>query len=250
MKVLGFDLETTGLDTKTANILEVGAVRFDVTNGVWTPEETFSTLVYEPSYLPLPLDAMAKNGITEEMIIKDGVSFETALDGLKSVAVGADYVVAHNAVYDKSVFGSQLVRHSLISFVEQLRFLCSLNDVESFSGRKCRVLSHLCLDFGIIVDPSTLHRATDDVLLMGQLLNQVNADPESMWIYKNMPSLVLHSKVVKPWEDNNKDKEIAQAAGYRWEKAGEKVYPKKWVKLIKKNKLDLETRAHTILEEL
>jgi len=82
------------------------------------------------------------------------------------------------------------------------------------------------------------------------MLTAVSADPQKMWEYRTQPTIVLCRPTLPPWEDGGKDKEKASALGYRWEKAGDKTYPKKWVKMIKKNKLDNEPRPYVIVEEL
>jgi DNA polymerase-3 subunit epsilon len=250
MLVLGFDLETTGVDSKTANIIEIGAVLYRVEQGFWKAEEMFSSYVFHEHYLPLPKDAMAVNGITEDILRKEGVGFAQALEGLHNLAEKCDATMAHNEQYDNGVLASQLTRHGLHSVMEHRSRICSLHDVEQFVGRKCRKLSHLAVDFGLEVDGSKLHGALADVKLMGMLANRLGLVPEDMLAYRKSPTVVICTSVAKPWEDDGKDAANAKEHGYGWQGAGGKTYLKMWVKAVKKNKLDNEKRPYKILEEL
>ncbi len=92
MKFVAFDLETTGIKPTMDMIIEIGAVLFEGSKSV----KTYGTLV-DPG-VPIPPDASAVNGITDEMV-----------KGKPSVAdVLADFadfcgdfpLVAHNAPFD------------------------------------------------------------------------------------------------------------------------------------------------------
>jgi DNA polymerase-3 subunit epsilon len=92
MKFVAFDLETTGTKPSADMIIEVGAVLFDGA----TPVKGFGSLV-DPG-IPIPLDASAVNGISDEMV-----------RGKPQIAgVLADFaefcgdlpLVAHNAPFD------------------------------------------------------------------------------------------------------------------------------------------------------
>lgn len=258
MKVLGFDTETTGVDINTASIIEIGAVMFDVEGGVWTPEVGMSQLIFEPSYLPLPEDAMAKNGITEAMLKADGIPFKDAIMKLQDFGLGAKYFCAHKADFDRGILRSQLLRYSLQSYLADIPFICSMANVESHVSRNSRQLGHLALDYGVAVDPAQLHRAMDDVMLMGKMLSAAKANPEDMYAFNTLPTLILTTDTVPPWEDGGKDKDAAKKVGYSWEKIRgvaaleKKEWPKRWVKAIKKTQanLDAQTRAYRILEEI
>ena len=62
MEFIAFDLETTGIQPKTDAIVEIGAVRFEGSE----PVGRFSTLI-NPGR-PIPPEASAVNGITDEMV--------------------------------------------------------------------------------------------------------------------------------------------------------------------------------------
>lgn len=250
MIVLAVDTETTGIDTNTANILEIAAVRYQVEDCVWTHIDQYHAYVFQENYLPLPEDALKVNGLTEKLLREKGISFADAFLGFNTFAHGSEYVIAHNEPYDKGVLKSQMVRHNLAGTLFNHKWICSLNDVEEFVGRKCRKLSHLAVDFGLTVDGSKLHGAIFDVLLLGELATKLRLNPTKMWEYRNEPTLILATPTTPPWEDNGKDKDAAKAAGYGWERVGDKTYPKQWVKGIKKSKLDLEKRKYRILEEV
>jgi DNA polymerase-3 subunit epsilon len=92
MKFVAFDLETTGTKPSEDMIIEVGAVLFDGARAV----KGFGKLV-DPG-CPIPPDASAVNGITDEMVqgkpkIKDVLSDFAAFCGDLPL-------VAHNAPFD------------------------------------------------------------------------------------------------------------------------------------------------------
>lgn len=253
MKVLGFDTETDGTDVDAANILEVGAVLFDVHEGTWTAERGLSKLVFEESYLPLNPKATKVNGITEDMLKKEGVSFKESVDALMEIAREAKFIVAFNESFDRQVLKAQLIRHRLHSYVTDLPHLCAMRHVEAHMDKSSWKLKHLAVDYGVTVDPSKLHRAMADVMLMGEMLTAAGATPESMNEFASLPTIVIATPTIPPWEDNHVDKNAAKDDGYRWETPTgvDKKYPKQWVKAIKKTEFNLaaQKRKFTIIEE-
>lgn len=87
-----FDLETTGLDYNSCEIIEIGAVK--IVNGKIT--ETFSTLI-KPTK-PIPEDATAVNNITNEMVEKAPSLQQVLPDFYKFTRNCA--LVAHNISFD------------------------------------------------------------------------------------------------------------------------------------------------------
>lgn len=87
-----FDLETTGLNYKEDEIVEIGAVR--VENGEITEE--FSTLV-QPKFA-IPAEASAVNHITNDMLEGKPMIYEVLPSFL--TFVGDDVLVAHNIKFD------------------------------------------------------------------------------------------------------------------------------------------------------
>lgn len=255
MRVLGIDTETSHKEPQQANLLEVGAVVFDVHEGVWTAIEGVNHLVYYPRYSPIPQEALDVNGLSEELLKRDGVTMDVAVRDISAMLdryPDLELVVAHNASFDKAVIEKNLVDNVLHSRLTMLNWICSLEHIEAVVPRKCKKLSHLALDFGVAVNPEDLHRAMNDVALMGKLLTALAADPVKMLEYKNTPTVVISpkGKVKGPWEDGGKDNAEVKALGYGWERIGDKVYSKRWVKKVKINKLSLETREYEVLEEL
>lgn len=92
-----FDLETTGLSPKKAEIIEIGAVR--VRDGMIT--ETFQT--YVKPYGPIPPMITELTGITEKMT-ENAPHIEDALPKFLSF-IGADILFAHNSSFDCRFIG-------------------------------------------------------------------------------------------------------------------------------------------------
>ena len=92
MKFIAFDLETTGIKPTADMIVEVGAVLFDGDRAV----KGYGTLV-DPG-VPIPMDASAVNGITDEMV--RGKPRIADVLGDFADFCGDLPLVAHNAPFD------------------------------------------------------------------------------------------------------------------------------------------------------
>lgn len=92
MKFVAFDLETTGTKPSENMIVEVGAVRFDGAKA----EEGFGVLI-DPG-IPIPADASAVNGITDEMV-RGKPKIADVLGDFADFC-GDLPLVAHNAPFD------------------------------------------------------------------------------------------------------------------------------------------------------
>lgn len=93
-----FDTETTGLTPKTDRIVEIGAILFRKDDYLKTGEVTsFQCFIKQDK--PIPADATAINGITDEMV-KDGDTEYAALTKFFEF-VESRPLFAYNAKFDK-----------------------------------------------------------------------------------------------------------------------------------------------------
>lgn len=250
MKVLALDFESTGLDFNTARIVEVGAVLFDVDESGWHATQVMEKLCWSLGDAPIPLEASKVNGITDAMLQEKGIPLPMALTELANLAAQAEMVVAHNSSYDRGILDAT-VKRDVLGFIPGLQqlvdmpWICSCLDLKSNKQFKSWKLSHLALDYGVAVDPSKLHRAKDDVLLLGSMLHAAKASPQAMLEYQKSPSYIVAAIIPAPWIDGGKGKDQAVKMLYGWQKArGTDIeISKSWVKKIKEVDLEEERRV-------
>ncbi len=231
MKILGFDLETTGVDKNTAEIVEIGAVLFD-TDDDWKPLGQFQAYIMEPHYTrEMMKDSSTINKISFEMLQLEGRSTKEAIDILAPCMMQADAVMAYNKDYDRTVIFKQMNRLNMptpIAFA--LPWICAMDDVVQNEQRSCKKLSHLALDWGVMVDPTKLHGAIGDCMVMGDFLRRLQVKPEDMIARSKIGWQVFAAQV------SFDNKKLAQDAGYSWQKVKwgpENQYPKLWVKAVR-----------------
>jgi DNA polymerase III alpha subunit (gram-positive type) len=254
LKVIGFDTETTGLDPKTAHIIEMGAILYSVEDGVWKQQKAVNELVYNEAYDFNSEDAktaMKINGISLDELKEKGISFNEALQKIHAMGE-VDFMVAHNAEYDKNMLAADCIFNNVHSRLLDVDWVCSSRDISYTEKYRISGLFKIAAGQGLVVDPKSLHRAVADVSLMGDVLSSVGADPRAMLATKKIPTLVLtpNPSPRKPWEDNYASVNIAKQHGYGFEKAVYKTYEKKWVKAVKADKLAEEKLPYTVLEEI
>ncbi len=92
------DIETTGLNPNSHQIIEIGAIAVDSKTGITT---SFSTLVRNERGRPLDRKIVRLTGITDEMLEKDGQPLSIAMaEFLEFIA--DDVLVFYNPAFDRS----------------------------------------------------------------------------------------------------------------------------------------------------
>jgi len=240
MLICGLDVETTGLDFDKDYITEIGVVLYDVADEGWVLKKTISPLLYDNSYPLLSPEIQKLTGINDLLLKDKGIDPCAAFKQAASLLCVADYIIAHNEEFDRKMLKSNLERYGIDDFTQDKKWLCSIKDVEYPDSVSCRKLSHIAVDLCIDFKPSELHRAFDDVILMGRVLDKLKLTPESIYQYQQEPWVYLEAQTEKPWLDGGKSKDAAKLAGYSWQKVmgDDKTFDKRWVKKIKESKLE------------
>lgn len=238
MLICGIDFETTSSDPLEARPIEVGLILWDDS---WNEKSRFSTLMWGKNYPELSDEIVKVTGITDHDIKKEAIPTDLAFKRLNQFIDQADMLIAHNAQYDFTVYKKESDRLGFIPWEKPWH--CSIQDIQHPESMTCRKLSHLALDYGIAIDPATLHRALRDVELMGDVLRKAKISPQEISKFASSPWVYLKACIPAPWTDNGRGKELAKKDGYSWEKArgtDSPVFEKQWIKRVKQCNLDVE----------
>lgn len=158
------DVETTGLCPERDRIIEIGALL--IKNG--TTSNEFQALIRQD--LSIPNEIVHLTGITNDMLLSDGVSLRDALMQLADFVANRP-IVCHNANFDCGF----LNHAARLCGVNLFRSTCTdtlllarrrIRDVNQYS------LEHLSKHFGF--DTSQLHRAIPDCKLTFALFKKLN----------------------------------------------------------------------------
>lgn len=162
MDFIAFDLETTGIQPKTDAVVEIGAVRFRGTEVV----ETFCTLI-NPGR-PIPPEASAVNGITDDMLA-DKPGIHTVLTDLADFCGGLP-LVAHNAPFDFKFLLAAVEKYRARAPKGIVLDSCALARIV-FPGIFNYKLGTLVRHFGF--PNGTFHRAEEDSVYCGLLFSRI-----------------------------------------------------------------------------
>ena len=144
------DVETTGLDPTTDEIIELAMVPFDFTDDgrIFSVHESFDEL-RDPGR-PIPAAITALTGITDAMVAGTSIDAAEVADFLRSAVL----VVAHNAGFDRPFC------EKFCPGFTSAPWACSWREIpwsnEGFDGAR---LSHLAAGHGLFFDG---HRAEED----------------------------------------------------------------------------------------
>lgn len=218
MLVLGLDLETTGLDWESDQIIEVGAVVWDTKNN--RPVSLMNRLV-DIGGRELNPEIVELTGISNDDLDRFGISEEDALCELMDLAEHCDYVVAHNGTgFDRHFLDRALQKYDQSL---DMPWIDTLHDVPYRKDVKTRKLSYLAAEHKFLNPYS--HRALFDVLTMMTVASEYDWQE----IVELSQSPTLRVEAVVSYEERSKAKE----AGFRWD-APNRV----WIKDMKKLVLD------------
>lgn len=208
------DFETTGLDPETAEVVEFGGAvfTFDEEGTIYTVGPTFSA--YEQPSIPIPAEATAVHGITDDMVRGKVIG----TDSVQWFLAGTELVIAHNAEYDRKI-----AERRWPTFFESLPWACSFRQVDwkrrgAVGAQLTNLLMHLRGQF------HDAHRALDDVLVGIEVLNHrhmvaVDGDPGA-WSSTALGELLTTTRSgifrVYAHESPYEDKDMLKARGYFW----------------------------------
>ena len=162
MREIIFDTETTGLDSRTDRIIEIGGI--ELFNHFPTGR-TFHQYV-NPAGQKVHPDALAVHGITDEFL-KDKQPFSEVAEAMLEFFGDAKWI-AHNANFDMGFVNAELARINMPSILPEM-----VIDTLSLARRKNPMgpnsLDALCRRYGI----DNTHRTKHGALLDSELLAEV-----------------------------------------------------------------------------
>lgn len=173
MEIAAFDIETTGLETQNDRIIELALA---------TEKGTHTWLILHPG-LAVPNEIVDLTGITDKMILENGVPFLTAWAEFSLLSCGYENIVGHNAIqFDWPFIRSECVRYGLPKPVGETlldsgaiyKALCfgqiprephigwAMMVLRMYSSGVKWNLSHAASDMGVDLPNNGLHRAGPD----------------------------------------------------------------------------------------
>lgn len=211
MRLLGIDLETTGLNPETDKIIELGFQVWDVYPNYMAPVYSYSALIRGGGLIPENITALT--GITDTMRSSSGTSLDNALKAAGYWCDRETYLVAHNAEFEKSFL-------SAAGFNPDQRWLDTMTDIDYKPMKGTGSLNEIAMAHGIF-NPQP-HRALPDVMTMMAVLQKYDINQVIEWA--STPSVTLISQA--PFDL----KDTVKAMGYRWDRA---PFNKLWTKQVK-----------------
>ena len=221
------DVETTGLDQRKDEIIELGMVKFDyLPDGrIAGLKEAFSSF-NEPSVL-IPLDITALTGITNEMVAGQRID-EAAVSSFANDAV---IVIAHNASFDRKF------AERYWPIFQRKAWGCSATEIEwrrhGFEGSR---LGYLLNGAGFF---HQAHRAVDDCHALLEMLafELPTTGTSALAVLLEQ----ARKKTMRVWAEQSpfELKDSLRRRGYRWSD-GSDGRPRSWYVDVDESKLDDE----------
>ncbi len=203
MFVLGIDLETSGLDIKNCDILEIGAVLWHVEDK--RPVKLFSQFNKDfQSEVPPEIEKLI--GIDASEVKRFGKPLRECLTELNILFDAVDYVVAHNGKNFDEPFLKETYKSIGLEMPEKV-WIDTMIDLPYPDGMGTRKLSYLACEHGFI-NPFP-HRALTDVLTTLKIMAQY--DFKTIQAIADSPLVQVIAQV--SFDDRHK----ARKAGFRWD---------------------------------
>ncbi|WP_347092992.1 3'-5' exonuclease [Sphingomonas parapaucimobilis] len=201
---IALDLETTGLDHRTDEVIELALQRFRLDEFGRIIETGRPRGWLEQPSKPIPAAITRVTGIADPDVAGRSISDGEAT----AMLLGADFVVAHNASFDRRFLEKRL------PLAAGRCWACSLNDVDwaslEFEGR---TLSGLLMQMGYFYEA---HRATTDVAALLQLLDH-NLDEGGTIAARMVERAREPTWVIDALDAPFSAKEVLKDRGYRWD---------------------------------
>jgi DNA polymerase III subunit epsilon len=227
LRGLIIDTETTGLDHRSDEIIEIGAVAFsfDDIGGIGEVIGVYGGL-RQPG-IAIPAEITRLTGITDDMVRGQAID----LDALRALVQPADLIIAHNAGFDRPF------AESFADMFAAKAWACSVKEVDwsgrGFEGTK---LGYLIGQSGYFHEG---HRAVDDCFALLTVLSDARPGASGT-AFSELYGSSLKARIRIYAEQSPFDmKDHLKARGYRWSD-GSDGRPKSWWTEVAEEALDDE----------
>jgi DNA polymerase-3 subunit epsilon len=209
-RVLILDTETTGLDWRSENIIELAMLAVDVDLATGLPVGELEVYEdFEDPGRPIPPEITKLTGITSQDVKGQKLNEEK----IKDMVARADLIVAHNAGFDRPFVENRL------DVFEHKAWACSFQGINwKAQGLGSAKLEFLCSELGWFYDA---HRAQVDChALLRVLSSPLKSDSQEVST-TGLQQLFKASEnartIVKAFGSPFETKDLLKARGYRWD---------------------------------
>ncbi|KQU08027.1 3'-5' exonuclease [Rhizobium sp. Leaf453] len=215
LKGIILDTETTGLNARKDEIIEIGVIAFtfDATGSIGDVTGIYGGL-QQPS-VSIPSEITRLTGITDNMVV--GQSIDTA--ALQALIEPADLLIAHNAGFDRPFC------EAFSHLFSGKAWACSNSEIDwSSRGYEGTKLGYLIGQAGYFHEG---HRAVDDCFALLEVLAR-EVDTSASIAFAELYEASQRSRIRIFAENSPFDmKDHLKARGYRWSD-GSDGRPKSW----------------------
>lgn len=177
------DTETTGIDHKNDEIIELAALALEKRDGQIVTADSMDLFLRLSPGRSLPPEITALTGITPEMLEREGLSKEEAARRFVSFLVPKTLVVAYNAQFDLCFLFYFLQRLGLagaLKGIEMLDALSIYKDRRDYPHKLANAIEAYALR------GQNTHRAIDDTAATAELLMAMEAERPDLERYINL----------------------------------------------------------------
>jgi len=182
--VIVFDIETTGICSKSDEIIEIAMVRAACNDGVAKIEDEFGLLVKLSPGRSLPPRITEITGITEDDLLENGVDKEiVATRVAEEISRENTLLVAYNAQFDLNFlyhFLAGMGKPEVLKGVKMLDALTVYKDRKPYPHK----LADAAVAYSI--DMQNAHRALDDTKATYDLLCEMDKEINDLTKYINL----------------------------------------------------------------
>ena len=183
--LLVLDTETSGLSFSGDEIIEFAASKLVWRDGAWTTVAEADEFIRTTNDRKLPPKITELTGITDEMLLEDGISKQAICSLLAQLLTPETMIVAYNAQFDLLFLYHLLDRHGdarLLKDKPKLDLLTVYRDRRPYPHRLCNAIEA----YGLQDRVQNSHRAIDDVRATVEVLRAMDAERGDLERYINL----------------------------------------------------------------
>ena len=181
--VIIFDCETTGFDPRFCQIIELAAIKVGLdSEGNIIVEKEMDDFIRLPEGKTLPPKIMGLTGITDEILLSEGIDESLAAKHFLEMAEGDALLIAHNAQFDAAFLRKLISKSTTCPDFSYIDSMTVYKDRRAYPHK----LSDAIIDYGLSGKVQNSHRAIDDVMALLEIIKCMHVERSDIHTYVNL----------------------------------------------------------------